>query len=164
MQRANAWSQLVIVAAIEVHRIKGPGLIEEIYGKCLGRECELRNIPFTKEVRVPLEYKGFVFEQPLRLDFLIDEVLILELKAVEEVLPIHKAQLLSYMKLLKKPLGLLINFHELILRNGICRMILDENAHLCPSVRIPFWSDGRKIFAHKIPKSAKDLGPRESRF
>ena len=77
-----------------------------------------RSIPFTKEVRVPLEYKGFVFEQPLRLDFLIDEVLILELKAVEEVLPIHKAQLLSYMKLLKKPLGLLINFHELILRNG----------------------------------------------
>ena len=67
MQRANAWSQLVIGAAIEVHRIKGPGLIEEIYSKCLGRECELRNIPFTKEVRVPLEYMGFVFEQPLRL-------------------------------------------------------------------------------------------------
>ena len=86
MQRANAWSQLVIGAAIEVHRIKGPGLIEEIYSKCLGRECELRNIPFTKEVRVPLEYKGLVFEQPLRLDFLIDEVLILELKAVEQVL------------------------------------------------------------------------------
>jgi GxxExxY protein len=106
------------------------GLIEEIYSKCLGRECELRNIPFTKEVRVPLEYKGFVFEQPLRLDFLIDEVLILELKAVEEVLPIHKAQLLSYMKLLKKPLGLLINFHELILRKGIRRMILEENALL----------------------------------
>jgi GxxExxY protein len=130
MQRANAWSQLVIGAAIEVHRIKGPGLIEEIYSKCLGRECEFRNIPFTKEVRVPLEYKGFVFEQPLRLDFLIDEVLILELKAVEEVLPIHKAQLLSYMKLLKKPLGLLINFHELILRKGIRRMILEENALL----------------------------------
>ena len=124
MQRANAWSQLVIGAAIEVHRIKGPGLIEEIYSKCLGRECELRNIPFVKELHVFLEYKGFVFEQPLRLDILIDEVLIVELKAVEKVLPIHKAQLLSYMKLLNKPLGLLINFHELVLRNGIYRMIL----------------------------------------
>jgi GxxExxY protein len=124
MQRANAWSQLVIGAAIEVHRIKGPGLIEEIYKKCLGRECELRNIPYVKELRVFLEYKGLVFEEPLRLDILIDDVLILELKAVEKVLPIHKAQLLSYMKLLNKPVGLLINFHELVLKDGIHRMVL----------------------------------------
>ena len=124
MQRANAWSQLVIGAAVEVHRIKGPGLIEEIYKKCLGRECELRNIPYVKELRVFLEYKGLVFEEPLRLDILIDDVLILELKAVEKVLPIHKAQLLSYMKLLNKPVGLLINFHELVLKDGIHRMVL----------------------------------------
>jgi GxxExxY protein len=124
MQRANAWSHLVIGAAIEVHRVKGPGLIEEIYKKCLGRECELRNIPYVKELRAFLEYKGLVFEEPLRLDILIDDVLILELKAVEKVLPIHKAQLLSYMKLLNKPLGLLINFHELVLKDGIHRMVL----------------------------------------
>jgi GxxExxY protein len=124
LHRANAWSQLLIGAAIEVHRIKGAGLIEEIYSKCLGRECELRNIPFVKEMRVFLEYKGLVFEQPLRLDFLIDDVLIVELKATEKVLPIHKAQLLSYLKLLNKPVGLLINFHELLLRNGIHRMVL----------------------------------------
>ena len=124
MHRANAWSQLVIGAAIEVHRIKGPGLIEEIYKKCLGRECELRNIPYVKELRAFLEYKGLVFEEPLRLDILIDDVLILELKAVEKVLPIHKAQLLSYMKLLNKPVGLLINFHELVLKGGIHRMVL----------------------------------------
>ena len=124
MQRANAWSRLVIGAAIEVHRIKGPGLIEEIYKKCLGRECELRNIPYVKELRVFLEYKGLVFEEPLRLDILIDDVLILELKAVEKVLPIHKAQLLSYMKLLNKPVGHLINFHELVLKDGIHRMVL----------------------------------------
>ena len=73
-----------------------------------------------------MEYKGFVFEKALRRDFLIDDVLILE--AVEEVLPIHQAQLLSYMKLLRKPLGLLINFHELILKDGIYRLILEENA------------------------------------
>ena len=127
MQRANAWSQLVIGAAIEVHRIKGPGLIEEIYKKCLGRECELRNIPYVKELRVFLEYKGLVFEEPLRLDILIDDVLILELKAVEKVLPIHKAQLLSYMKLLNKPVGLLINFHELVLKDGIHRMVLKNS-------------------------------------
>jgi GxxExxY protein len=127
LQRANGWSQLVIGAAIEVHRIKGAGLLEEIYSKCLGRECELRNIPFVREVRVSLEYKGFVFEQPLRLDFLVDDVLILELKSVERVLPIHKAQLLSYMKLLNKPLGLLLNFNEVTLSNGIHRMVLKED-------------------------------------
>ena len=127
LQRANAWSQLVIGAAIEVHRIKGAGLLEEIYGRCLGREFELRKIPFGREFRVDLEYKGLVFEQPLRLDFLVDDVLILELKSVERVLPIHKAQLLSYMKLLKKPLGLLMNFSERILRNGIHRMVLNDD-------------------------------------
>jgi GxxExxY protein len=127
LQRANAWSQLVIGAAIEVHRVRGAGLLEEIYSKCLGRECELRNIPFAREIRVPLEYKGMVFDQQLRLDFLVDDVLILELKSVERVLPIHKAQLLSYMKLLDKPLGLLMNFNERILRNGIHRMFLKED-------------------------------------
>ncbi len=128
MQRANAWSQLVIRAAIEVHRIKGPGLIEEIYSKCLGRECELRKIPLVRQMEVKLEYKGFVFDQPLRLDFLIDDALILELKAAEQVLPVHKAQLLIYMKLLDKPLGLLINFHELVLKDGIHRMMLKDSS------------------------------------
>ena len=123
-ERASALSHLEIGAAIEVHRIKGPGLIESIYSKCFLRECELRSIPARRELLVPIEYKGQVFEEPLRLDFLIDDVLILEFKAVEEVLPIHKAQLLSYMKLLNKPLGLLINFHEIMLKNGITRMML----------------------------------------
>jgi GxxExxY protein len=126
MERANAWSQIVIGAAIEVHRLKGPGLLEEIYSKCLGRECELRDIPFVKELRVSLEYKGLVFDQSLRVDILVDNLLIVELKAVEKILPIHKAQLLSYLKLLNKPLGLLINFHEPILKNGIYRMMLEE--------------------------------------
>ena len=123
-ERANAWSHLVIGAAIEVHRIKGPGLIESIYSQCFQRECDLRSIPFRRELLVPIEYKGYVFEEPLRLDFLVGEVLILEFKAVEKVLPIHKAQPLSYMKLLDKPLGLLINFHEIMLKDGITRMSL----------------------------------------
>jgi GxxExxY protein len=78
-------------------------------------------------MRVFLEHKGFIFEQSLRLDLLIDDLLIVELKAVEKVLPIQKAQLLSYMKLLNKPLGLLINFHEPILKNGIYRLILKRS-------------------------------------
>lgn len=123
-ERANAWSHLVIGAAIEVHRIKGPGLIECIYSKCFQRECDLRSIPVRRELLVPIEYKGHVFEEPLRLDFLVDDVLILEFKVVEEILPVHKAQLLSYMKLLNTPLGLLFNFHEIMLKDGIVRMTL----------------------------------------
>ena len=68
-QRAHAWSHLVIGAAIEVHRIKGPGLIESIYSRCFLRECELRSIPVRRELLIPIEYKGYVFEEPLRLDF-----------------------------------------------------------------------------------------------
>jgi GxxExxY protein len=130
LDKANAWSKTVIGAAIEVHRCKGPGLLEPIYRKCVRRECELRNIPTRYELVVPIEYKGFVFEEPLRLDLLVDDCLIVELKAVEKVLPIHKAQLLSYMKLLNKPLGLLINFHEMVLKNGIHRLVLEDRAAL----------------------------------
>jgi GxxExxY protein len=123
-KRADGWTSKVIGAAIEVHRLKGPGLLEPIYEKCLVRELFLRRIPARQQVIVPIEYKGFVFDEPLRLDVFIDDCLILELKSVEQVLPIHKAQLLSYMKLMDVPLGLLINFHELRLVDGIHRMII----------------------------------------
>ena len=88
------------------------------------RELALRNIPATNQIIVPVEYKGMQFNEPLKLDIHVDNCLIVELKAVEKILPIHKAQLLSYMKLLDNPIGLLINFHEIILKNGITRMIL----------------------------------------
>src|SRR5437867_8447040 len=123
-QRANDWSRKVIGAAIEVHREKGAGLIESIYEKCLMRELFLQSIPARQQVVVPIEYKGYVFEEPLKLDVYVDDCLIVELKAVETVLPIHKAQLLSYMKLMNAPLGLLINFHELKLVDGVHRLIL----------------------------------------
>ena len=121
---ADEWSNKVIGAAIEVHRVKGPGLLEEIYEKCLIREMELRGIPARNQLVVPVEYKGLTFDQPLRLDVYVDKCLIVELKAVEAILPVHKAQLMSYMKLLDAPLGLLINFHELILKKGIKRFVL----------------------------------------
>lgn len=123
-QRANELSRLVIGAAIEVHRLKGPGLIESIYEKCLIRELFLQNIPAKQQVDVPIEYKDHTFSESLNLDVFVDDCLILELKAVTQVLPIHKAQLLSYMKLMNAPLGLLINFHELRLVDGIHRMML----------------------------------------
>jgi GxxExxY protein len=123
-QRVDTLSREVIGAAIEVHRLKGPGLLESIYEKCLMRELELRNIPATNQTDVPIDYKGFVFRESLTLDIIVDDCLILELKVVEKVLPIHKAQLLSYMKLLNIPLGLIINFHDLRLVDGIHRLIL----------------------------------------
>jgi GxxExxY protein len=122
--RADQWTGKVIGAAIEVHRQKGAGLLEEIYEKCFMRELAIQKIPAESQITVPIEYKGFTFDYPLILDVYIDKCLIVELKAVECILPIHKAQLMSYMKLLDAPLGLLINFHEVILKNGIHRMIL----------------------------------------
>jgi GxxExxY protein len=123
-QKAEQLSRLIIGAAIEVHRIKGPGLLESIYERCLIPELELRRIAAVNQRLVKIEYKGMVFDEPLRFDMLVEGCLLLELKCVQEILPIHKAQLLSYMKLLEIPLGLIINFHEMKLTDGLARMIL----------------------------------------
>jgi GxxExxY protein len=88
------------------------------------RELELRNLPSVTQQVVKVEYKGLIFKEPLRFDVLVDNCLLLELKCVEAILPIHKAQLLSYMKLLGVPVGLAINFHELKLTHGVARMVL----------------------------------------
>lgn len=123
-EEADRVSREVIGAAIEVHRQKGLGLIESIYERCLLRELELRSIPAVTQKVVRIEYKGFVFDEPLRFDILVGGSLLVELKAVEVVHPFSKAQLFSYMKLLDIPIGLLMNFHEPVLKNGISRMIL----------------------------------------
>ena len=121
---ADKLSAEVIGAATEVHRQKGPGLIESIYQRCLLRELQLRSIPATTQKIVRVEYKGLVSDELLRFHLLVDNCLLIELKAVEAVHPSSKAQLFSYMKLLDIPIGLLINFHEPVLKNGIFRMIL----------------------------------------
>ena len=123
-QKADSLSRAIIGAAIEVHRIMGPGLLESIYQKCLLHELELRGIPAIKQQIVQIKYKELVFTEELRFDVLVDGCLLVELKAVQEMHPIFKAQLLSYMKLLNLPLGLLMNFHEIRLADGISRMIL----------------------------------------
>jgi GxxExxY protein len=123
-QKADKLTSEVIGAAIEVHRHRGRGLIESTYERCMLRELGLRSIPATTQKLVRVEYKGLVFDEPLRFDVLVDDCLLVELKAVEILHPSSKAQLFSYMKLLDIPIGLLINFHVPILKNGISRMIL----------------------------------------
>lgn len=98
-------------ACIEVHKALGPGLLESVYHKCLKNELYLRKINFKSEVVVPVNYKGIEVEAELRCDFLIEDILVLELKAVDAVHPIHEAQILTYMKLLQIPKGLLVNFN-----------------------------------------------------
>lgn len=123
-KRAHELTGTVIGAAIEVHKLMGPGLLESIYSKCVCRELEIRGIRVEREVVVPIRYKGCMFDEPLRVDLLVDGCLLVELKVVDAVLPIHKAQLLSYMKLMDIPLGLLINFNAMVLKKGIERLIL----------------------------------------
>ena len=122
--KANSLTEHIIAGAIEVHKDNGPGLVESVYEWCLSRELELRQLLFVNQKLVKISYKGFVREESLRFDVLISDCVLVEIKAVERVLPVHKAQLLSYMKLLNIPLGLLINFHEVKLTDGVSRLIL----------------------------------------
>jgi GxxExxY protein len=123
-EKASGLTESIIAAAIEVHRDKGPGLIESIYEWCLTKELEMRGLNCFGQKVVVVEYKGFKREEPLRFDVLVEDCVLVEAKAVERILPIHKAQLLSYMKLLDVPLGLLFNFHEMKVTDGISRLIL----------------------------------------
>ena len=124
--KAGGLTETIIAAAIEVHREKGPGLVESIYEWCLVCELGLRRLTTANQklVTVTISFKGFIREEPLRFDMLVEECVLIEAKSVERILPIHKAQLLSYMKLLDIPVGLLINFNEPRLVDGVSRMLL----------------------------------------
>lgn len=123
-EKADGLTGEIIGAAIEVHRDKGPGLVESIYEWCFVKELELRGVSTENQRIVLITYKGFTREEPLRFDVLIEGCVLVEAKAVEKVLPIHKAQLLSYMKLLDVPVGLLINFNAVRLTDGVSRLML----------------------------------------
>lgn len=120
----NELSGKVIGCAIGVHRALGPGLLESTYEQCLARELDLAGIPFTLQWPLPVEYKGSRLDCGYRVDVLVDDRLILELKAVDEILGIHQAQLLTYMKLARVKVGLLINFNVRAPKDGIKRFIL----------------------------------------
>ncbi len=123
MDERDPLTAAVIAAAIEVHRILGPGLLESIYQRALYHEMTLRNMSFQSQQPVPVVYKGVNLGDDLRLDFVVGGQLIVELKAVEKLLPIHEAQLITYLKLTRLNTGLLINFNVRLLKEGIKRMV-----------------------------------------
>ena len=116
-------TEKIIGAAIEVHRILGPGLLEAIYEECLARELELRGLIFERQKPLPIEYKGQRVAADLKIDLWVEQQVIIELKAVEELLPVHEAQLLTYLRLSHTPVGLLINFHVPLLKEGVKRLV-----------------------------------------
>ncbi len=112
-------SYQIIGAAIEVHKRLGPGLLESIYHKCMAIELATQNIRFASELVIPIEYKGHLLDTQLRCDFLVEEQIVVEIKSVSEILPIHQAQIINYLNLLKVPKGVLINFNVVnIFHNG----------------------------------------------
>jgi GxxExxY protein len=117
-------SREVIGAAIEVHRSLGPGLLESAYEGCLAHELSLRGIPFQRQLDLPLDYKGFSVTCGYRIDLLVNDSIVIEIKSVEMLKQVHVAQLLTYMKLGEWPIGLIINFNTPVLRSGIRRLVL----------------------------------------
>jgi len=121
----NQITEQIIGAAIEVHRALGPGLLESAYEECLARELALRQIPFERQKPIPLTYKDAVIDIGFRLDMIVDSQVVVELKAVDALQPIHEAQVLTYLKLTGKQAALLINFNTQVLHNGIRRLVMN---------------------------------------
>ena len=117
-------TRAIIAAAMDVHRALGPGLLESVYHACLSHELTLRGITFRQEVELPISYKGVKLDCGYRVDLIVDEKVVVELKSVQEVLPVHEAQLLTYLRLTGLRVGLLINFNVAVLKNGIRRRVL----------------------------------------
>ena len=120
----QALTRQVISAAIDVHRALGPGLLESAYQACLSRELELHNLHFRQQVELPLVYKDVKLDCGYRIDFIVEGKVVVELKAVEGLLPVHQAQLLTYLRLSGLRIGLLINFNVPVLKDGIRRRVL----------------------------------------
>lgn len=113
----------ILDAAFQVHKLMGPGLLESVYQACLAEEFNSRRIQYQEEVMLPLFYKGKKLQKFLKIDFLIENQIIIELKAIEIILPVHEAQLISYLKLSNKKLGYLINFNTPLLKDGFKRFV-----------------------------------------
>ncbi|MSP01851.1 MAG: GxxExxY protein [Acetobacteraceae bacterium] len=119
----NDLTRRVIGCAIEVHRHLGPGLLEAVYESCLCEELASAGLPFVRQLSLPVVYKGKTLEHHFQMDVIVDEALVLEIKAVHQVHPIHEAPLLTYLKLSGSPLGLLMNFNAAQMKDGIRRVI-----------------------------------------
>lgn len=121
----NDLTEKIIGAAIEVHRTIGPGLLESAYEECLAHELHLQGLKYERQSPLPVAYKGVSLDCGYRLDFLVENTIVIELKAIDALHPIHEAQLLTYLKLGSWPIGLLINFNVQLLKNGIRRVVLN---------------------------------------
>jgi GxxExxY protein len=126
MDEKDPLTQAVIGAAIEVHREMGPGLLESVYQQCMEIELALRGLTVVPQARLPVEYKGHQVGDDLRMDLYFSEQLVVEIKAVERLLPVHEAQLLTYLKLSKTPVALLLNFNVPCLKDGLNCMVLSR--------------------------------------
>jgi GxxExxY protein len=124
-EELNRLSKLILDSCITVHKEMGPGLLESIYVLCLTRELNIRGIRVMNEVSVPLLYKGLELSKDFRIDILVENEIIIEVKAVEVLLPVHEAQIISYLKLANKKLGFLVNFNVPILKDGFKRFVND---------------------------------------
>ncbi len=124
MLKQESLTNSIIGAAIEVHRELGPGLLESAYERCLGRELTVRGHDVQRQVDLPVTYKGEVIESGYRIDMIVDRLVVVELKCVEQLMAVHKAQLLTYLKLSRKEVGLVINFLVPTLKDGVVRMVL----------------------------------------
>jgi GxxExxY protein len=124
MEDKDPFTQMVLGAAIEVHRQLGPGLLESVYQKALEHELTLRGVSFESQARLPVFYKGVSLDAELVMDLYFPKKLVVELKAVETLLPVHEAQLLTYLRLSDTHVGLLINFNVTMLMKGVKRMVL----------------------------------------
>ena len=125
ISRINSISGIVVDSSMGVHSALGPGLLESPYEKCLAHELRSRGLNVEQQVAIPILYKGLRLSNVYRVDLLVEDEVIVELKIVKQLHELHKAQLLSYLKLMKKRVGLLINFHSLHLKDGIKRMVND---------------------------------------
>jgi GxxExxY protein len=133
--KVNDLTRAIIGAAIEVHRVLGPGLLESAYEECLCRELALRGIRFKRQYPVPLEYKGLKLDKCYQLDLLVENICVVEIKSVDAIHPIHEAQTLTYMRLGDWRIGLIFNFSVEVLKDGGIRRLannLDENAEVEP--------------------------------
>lgn len=122
-------SENIIDSALKIHKSLGPGLLESVYQNCLAYELNKKNITVQKEVVLPVQYEELNFESGFRADLIVNNYIIIEIKSVDKVQPVHKAQTLTYLKLAKYPLGLLINFGEPLLKNGLHRFANGEAAN-----------------------------------
>ena len=144
----NALTGRIIGCAIEVHKTIGPGLLESAYEQCLCHEFTLNRISFERQVCYPVSYKGVKIDLGYRIDIIVENVVLLELKAVSGIEGIHKQQLLTYLRVADKPIGLILNFNVEFMRNGICRVVNKLN-----KTGMSIYSD----FSKKIPDKYEDI-------